>query len=382
MINFDNAATTYPKPYEVRKAVGEAVLKYGGNAGRGGHALAMRTSRAVFEARETAAEFFGAQPENVVFTLNCTLALNMAIQGIMNGGGHMIISHMEHNACARPAAEMAYKGKISLSVADVYEDDEKTLESFRSLICPDTKAIACTIASNVTGRILPYKKIAALCRENNICFIADGAQACGILDIKLSDGINILCTAGHKGLYGITGTGLLISDGKFPIVPIIQGGTGSASSSLKQPVFLPDSLESGTLNIIGAVSVDAGIKFVKKNGIDNIRQHEEKICRRFISELLKNDKVIIYRSPQCQYVPIVSFNIRNVPSEKTAELLAEHGFCLRAGFHCAALAHDMLGTENGTVRFAPSAFSRESDAILLANTIKNISDSKKLSQNY
>ncbi len=382
MINFDNAATTYPKPREVRSAVAEAVEKYGGNAGRGGHELAMRTSQAVFSARETAAEFFGAEPENVVFTLNCTLALNMAIQGIMAGGGHLIISNLEHNSSARPAAELALKKKIILSIAKVYDDDDKTLESFRSLIRPDTKAIVCTIASNVTGQILPYKRIAQLCRERNICFIADGAQACGILDIKMSDGINILCTAGHKGLYGITGTGLLISDGKYKIAPIIQGGTGSSSSSLKQPDFLPDSLESGTMNIIGAASVKTGINFVKKTGVDTIFRHEDKICRRFINELVNDDRIIIYRSPFCKYVPIVSFNIRDIPSEKAAGLLAAQGFALRAGFHCAALAHDNLGTDNGTVRFAPSVFSRESEAVKLANSIKNIARTEKSQKNY
>jgi len=382
MINFDNAATTFPKPIEVQTAVAEAIQKYGGNAGRGGHELAMRTSNAVFEAREEAAEFFGAQPENVVFTLNCTLALNMAIQGIMSGGGHLIISHLEHNASARPAAELAFKKKISLSIAEISDNDDETVENFRSLICRDTKAIVCTIASNVTGQILPYRRIAHLCAEHGICFIADGAQACGILDIKMDDGINILCTAGHKGLYGITGTGLLISDGKFPIAPIIQGGTGSASSSLKQPDFLPDSLESGTINIIGAISVKAGIKFVKKIGIQKIFNHEDKICRRFISELLNDDKIIIYRSPECRYVPIVSFNIKNLPPEQVSSILSEHHFGLRAGFHCAALAHAHLGTENGTIRFAPSVFSRELDAIHLANTIKNIAREKKSTKNY
>lgn len=377
MINFDNAATTYPKPHEVKAAVAEAVEKYGGNAGRGGHELAMRTSKAVYEARDAAADFFGADAENVVFTLNCTHALNMAIQGVMSGGGHLIISHLEHNSSARPAAELAMKKKITLSIAEIFDDDKKTIESFRSLIHPDTKAVVCTIASNVTGQILPYKELAELCARHNICFIADGAQACGILDIKMSDGINILCTAGHKGLYGITGTGLLISDGKFPIQPIIQGGTGSASSSLKQPDFLPDSLESGTLNIVGAISVKAGINFVKKTGTGKIFRHEDKICRRFIAELIGDNRITIYRSPDCRYVPIVSFNIKGVLPEKAAELLAEQGFGLRAGFHCAALAHAQLGTENGTVRFAPSVFSRESDAVRLANSIKNIAGMKK-----
>ncbi len=382
LINFDNAATTYPKPPEVKAAVIRAVDRYGGNAGRGGHDLAMRTSQAVFAAREAAAEFFGAETENVVFTLNCTHALNMAIQGVMSGGGHLIISHLEHNSSARPAAKLALEKKITLSVAEIYDDDDETAESFRSLIRPDTKAIVCTLASNVTGQILPYKRIAEICREHNICFIADGAQACGILDVKLSDGINILCTAGHKGLYGITGTGLLISDGKYRLDPIIQGGTGSASSSMKQPDFLPDSLESGTLNVIGAASVKAGIDFVRRMGTDRIFRHEERICRRFINELRKERNVVIYRSENCRYVPIVSFNIKGIPPEKAAQLLAEKGFCLRAGYHCAALAHAQLGTENGTIRFAPSVFSREADAVALANTIKNIYSAEKSQKNY
>lgn len=377
IINFDNASTTYPKPETVKKSALNAIEKFGGNAGRGGHELSMRTSEAVFSARETIADFFGAEPENVIFTLNCTQSLNTAIQGIMAEGGHMIISGMEHNSSARPSAELARNKKITLSVAQVYPDDRRTIESFRSLIHSDTKAVVCTIASNVTGQILPYREIAEICRKKNICFIADGAQACGILDIKMSDGINILCTAGHKGLYGITGTGLLITDGKFPIKPIIQGGTGSSSSSLRQPDFLPDSLESGTINVIGVMSVKSGIEFVRKIGVKKIFAHEDRICRSFINSLSRNKNIIIYRNPESSYVPIVSFNIKGVPSEKTATFLAEKGYCLRAGFHCSALAHTQLGTENGTVRFAPSVFSNEKDALRLAEIVKNVTVSEK-----
>ncbi|MBQ9899127.1 MAG: aminotransferase class V-fold PLP-dependent enzyme [Ruminococcus sp.] len=369
MVNFDNAATTYPKPVSVREAAAEAIRLYGGNAGRGGHQLAMRTSRAVYSARETAADFFGAQPENTVFTLNCTHSLNLAIQGVMADGGHLIISSMEHNSAARPAFQLAAQEKITLSVARVYPDTERTVESFRRLMRPDTRAVVCTLASNVTGQLLPYREIAELCRERGICFIADGAQACGLIDVKLGDGINILCTAGHKGLYGISGTGLLVTDGAFRIKPIMQGGTGSASQSLEQPDFLPDMLESGTLNVTGAMTVRAGIEFVKKHGAEIIRRREEEICRSFISEL-GSSGVTVYRSPEAGYVPIVSFNIDGVQPERAAELLSEKGYCLRAGFHCAALAHATLGTENGTVRFAPSAFSRSEDAVMLARTIK------------
>lgn len=382
IINFDNAATTYPKPLSVKKAVAEAVEKFGGNSGRGGHALAMRTSRALYSARSTAADFFGAQAENVIFTMNCTHALNLAIQGIMRDGGHLIISSMEHNSAARPAAKLALDGKIKLSIAEICLDDSVTIENFRRLIRHDTKAVVCTLASNVTGQLMPWREIGQLCREHDICFIADGAQACGVVDINISDGINILCTAGHKGLYGITGTGLLITDGKYSISPIIQGGTGSSSLSLRQPEILPDALESGTPCVIGAMSVKAGIEFIRKKGIGDIFAHEERICRRFVRELQKNRNITIYRDPQSSYVPIVSFNAAGIPSEELAGELAEQGFCLRAGFHCAALAHTQLGTDTGTVRFAPSVFNSEYEAAALANTINNIVNRKKLIEKY
>lgn len=378
IINFDNAATTYPKPLSVKKAVAEAVEKFGGNSGRGGHALAMRTSRALYSARNTVADFFGAQPENVVFTMNCTHALNLAIQGIMKDGGHLIISSMEHNSAARPAARLALDGRVKLSIAEVCPDDSDTIGNFRRLIRPDTKAVVCTLASNVTGQLMPWRELGQLCREHDICFIADGAQACGVVDINIADGINILCTAGHKGLYGITGTGLLITDGKYRISPIIQGGTGSSSLSLRQPEILPDALESGTPCVIGAMSVKAGIEFIQRKGIDRISAHEERICRRFVRELEKNRNITVYRSPRSSYVPIVSFNAEGIPSEKLAGELADHGYCLRAGFHCASLAHTQLGTETGTVRFAPSAFSTEADAVSLAELINNIADRKNL----
>lgn len=372
IINFDNAATTYPKPESVKAAVMEAMNRYGGNAGRGGHALAAATSEAVYSAREEIAGFFGAEPENTVFALNCTHALNMAIQGIMSGGGHLIISGMEHNSAARPAAALAAEGRITLSVAEVFPDSRRTLESFRSLIRSDTKAIVCTLASNVTGQIMPYREIGRLCREHGICFIADGAQACGVLDVKLADGINILCTAGHKGLYGITGTGLLVTDGKFPILPILQGGTGTDSMSLRQPELTPESLESGTVGVIGIMSLKAGVEFVKRTGIGNIFRHEDMICRRFIRALAGDERITVYRSPEAGYAPIVSFNIDGIAPGDAAAALAERGYCLRSGYQCSALAHTQLGTENGTVRFSPSLFSRAEDAEELAKLIKTL----------
>ncbi len=369
MVNFDNAATTYPKPAEVRLAVEKAMIRYG-NAGRGGHPIAARTSDLVYAAREAAADFFGAQPDQVVFTLNCTHALNLAIQGIAQNGGHLVISNLEHNSVLRPVYALAKSGRIRYSIAAVKETAAETVRSFASQIRPDTKAVICTLASNVTGQILPWREIGALCQKKNICMIADGAQVCGTLPVKLSDGINILCTAGHKGLYGITGTGLLISDGKYPLPPLMRGGSGSQSGLPDQPSEMPDCLECGTLNVIGAASVKAGLAFVQKKGLSNIHRTESALCDLLITKLSAIPGVTIYRHPNAEYVPIVSFNILGMPSEEAAAALGEQGFCLRAGLHCAPLAHHTLGTVNGTIRFAPSVFSCGQDVLRLAAAVE------------
>lgn len=377
-VNFDNAATTFPKPASVNNAIYEAVRKYGGNAGRGGHKLTAITTEKIFDTRQAAADFFDAEPENTVFTMNCTHSLNLAVQGIMSKGGHIIISGIEHNSSARPVYALSQKGICKFSIAEIGETDEETVLNFRKLIRPDTKAIVCTIAGNVTGQITPYKEIGKLCAEKNICFIADGAQACGILDVKMSHGINILCTAGHKGLYGPSGTGILISDGKYFIEPLMQGGTGSSVFDLRHPDYLPDSLESGTPNTTGIIALRQGINFVSNKSPKKIYAHEAALCDRFIREL-ENTDVIIYRDKDKSYVPVVSFNIPGVKPEQTAYILDKNGFCLRAGLHCAPLAHHSLGTKNGTVRFSPSVFNNEKQVDDLVKIIKN---RNKFSETY
>ncbi len=376
MINFDNAATTFPKPRTVRMAMDRALLEYGGNAGRGGHQLTTKTSDQVFAAREEAAAFFGGKPENTIFCLNCTHALNLAIQGILEPNDHVIISSLEHNAVLRPVAAMVREQGIRCSIAPISDNDEETIAAFQERIRPDTKAIICTLASNVTGQILPYREIAALCRENGICMIADGAQACGTLPVQLSDGMNILCTAGHKGLYGASGTGLLLTDTKFPIKPLLYGGTGSLSAKLGMPDFLPDRLECGTLNIAGILSLRAGIAFVREKGVNRIFQHETACCEKLLSMLKTMPQITVYRKPNVQYAPIISFNADGFPAETLAEALDQKGFCLRAGLHCAPLAHRSIGTiDGGTVRFAPSVFNTLPEVTALGNAIRMITTS-------
>lgn len=369
-VNFDNAATTFPKPIAVKNACVKALEKYGGNPGRSGHTLSIETAEQVYKVRSLAADFFKAKPENVIFALNCTHALNMAIKGVMMRGGHVIFSSLEHNAVARPCYGMMRYG-CTYSIARVEENDDETVSNFEDLITPETKCIVTTIASNITGQILPYKKIAALCKRYGICYIVDGAQACGVLPITMEDGFNILCTAGHKGLYGPTGTGLLISDGTIELDTIVEGGTGATSDELVQTPFLPERLESGTVNTVGIMGLGEGISFIKSQGVMNAYYKEEMLCRLFISKICNIEGVTIYRKPNAYYAPIVSFNIAGSSSQEVAEYLNSKGFGLRGGLHCASVAHRFNGTiATGTVRFAPSLFNSEKDVLRLCEAIK------------
>ena len=373
MVNFDNAATTFPKPESVKRAALRAITVYGGNPGRSGHKLSLAAAEQVYSVREKCAEMFGCEPENVVFTSNCTLALNMAIKGIMQGGGEIICSDLEHNSVSRPIFALSEKN-CSFSVAHISENDDETIENFSRLINSKTKAIACTAGSNVTGQITPFRRIGELCKSKGICFIVDGAQTCGVIPMNIKeDNINILCAAGHKGLYGTTGTGLLVTDGKYQLETIVEGGSGSNSLELVSPPFLPDRLEAGTLNTVGIISLGAGVDFVRKTGINTIFSHETALCDSFVSFLRSSDKFTVYRK-NASYLPVVSFNLDGLPSDKLASMLSDEGFALRGGFHCASLAHNTLGTtHDGAVRFAPSAFNNRSEVNRLCEKLKKIS---------
>ena len=370
-IYFDNAATTYPKPPSVSEAVKTAVERYGGNPGRGGHKFSENAGMMVYSVRERAAKFFGAEVENVAFTQNCTHGLNLAIKGIARPGDRIVISSMEHNSVARPAYALSKQG-VRVDVADIGKSDEDTIKNFRGLIRSDVKCVICTAASNVTGRANPISEIAKMCRENGVCFIVDGAQACGILPIGLKDGMNFLCTAGHKGLYGPTGTGLLISDGKYALKTIIEGGTGATSGELEQTGFMPERLESGTVNTVGIAGLGAGLKYLEQLGIGKLHAYEEELCGVLIDGLKGIDGAKVYRRGE-RFVPIVSFTVEGMPSPALATALASEGYALRGGLHCAFLAHRTLGTlPDGTVRFSPSAFSSERDVVFLINSLKKI----------
>lgn len=375
-MNFDNAATSFPKPPQVKKAVVSALNVYGGNPGRGGHRLSVVTAEQVYKTREAAAKLFGAVPENTIFTANATIALNMAIKGLMSGGGHIIITDYEHNAVLRPVYALSknrnYPSTVSFSIAHVYDEDEQTIDGIRRLIRNDTKCICCMTASNVTGRILPYKAVAALCRSYGIPLVVDATQGAGVLTLDMSAGMSFLCTAGHKSLYGPSGTGLLISSGEYPLTTIIEGGTGATSAEARQTPYLPEQLESGTMNTMGVIGLAAGIEFVSSKTPERILSYETKLCRRLEDGISGLPGVKLYTSKN--KVPITAFNIGNMDSQEVSAKLSDMGFALRGGLHCSALAHKTLGTlEQGAVRFSPGAFNTPQQTDSLIKAIRKIS---------
>ena len=376
MIYLDNAATSFPKPRSVYNIWQNAMSVYGANPGRSGHAFSVRTAEAVYHSREICADFFGGEIENTVFTLNCTAALNFAIKGAARQGGHFVMSDIEHNAVSRPVYAAARELGGSCTIFETASDDEQTVRNAERAIRENTAVLVCTAASNVIGRRNPVQQLAELCKKHNICFIVDAAQGAGVLPLKMDSGINILCAAGHKGLYGPMGTGLMITDGKFPLKTIIEGGTGSASESIVQPDFTPDRFESGTINTAGVIALGAGVEFVKAKTPEAILRHELKLCERFcrgakrLGITLYND---INEGNYGQYAPVVSFNIKNMSASDGAAKLSENGFYLRAGLHCAPLCHKKIGTiDGGTIRFSPSVFTTEGEVDALLRTLSAI----------
>ena len=376
MIYFDNGATTFPKPQSVVRAVGSAMQNYGANPGRSGHKMSLKASEIIFNCRENAAALFGVEsPDRIIFTDNCTTALNTVIKGLLKSGDHAVISSLEHNAVARPLEHLKQR-VVSFSAAQVFEgDDEATIESFRKAVRNNTKLVVCTAASNVFGIRPPVERIAALCRIYNILFCVDAAQSAGVVPVNMSgSGIDFLCAPGHKGLYGPMGTGILAINSDILPESLTQGGTGSMSSSLEQPETLPDKYESGTPNLPGIAGLNAGLKFVMERGEANILSAETAKAQRLYDGLASMRDVVLYTArPQITtHVPVISFNVRGHDSEQIAALLSDRfNIAVRAGLHCAPLAHKSFGTEEqGTVRAVISVYTKPAqiDYFLLSLT--------------
>ncbi len=368
MIYFDNAATTGHKPITVVNAYNYALKNISANPGRSGHYLSQRAANIVYKAREKISDFFDSDgPETVVFTANCTTSINYVLKGVLSKGDHIIISDLEHNAVIRPVNSI----NVDYTIATVsLNDDSETLRNFENSIKSNTKMIFCTAASNVIGKILPLKKIGELCKKHNILFGVDAAQGAGIIPIKMNEmNIDFLCVAPHKGLYCPMGFGVLIA--RKPInKTIIEGGTGTNSLELLQPTTTPERFESGTVNLPAISTINAGIEFVKSNA--NIMFKKENSLVKHLYNCLKKEDYIFYSNPNNNgYVPVISFNHLDTQSDIVAQFLNDKGFAVRAGLHCAPLAHKKIGTVlQGTVRFSPSIFNNISEVDMFIYTLK------------
>ncbi len=362
MIYFDNGATTFPKPVSVLNAVNSTLRYNGANPGRSGHKMSVNASEIIYNCRANAAKLFNVEePERIIFTLNCTTALNIVIKGILKKGDHAIISSLEHNAVVRPLELLKLQG-VEYTIADYDEDEEKIIDNFRKAIKANTKLVICTHASNVFGVKMPIERLSALCRIHGILFCLDAAQTAGVIDISLNNScIDFLCTAGHKGLYGPMGTGILVINNNYLPDGLIQGGTGSFSMDMNQPEVLPDKYESGTPNLPGIAGLNEGIKFVLNKKCSHIEEYEMELIEMLYIGLRNINGVNLYtRKPLLsKNVPVISFNIKDCDSEEIASLLNDkYNIAVRAGLHCAPLAHKNFKTENsGTVRAVISVFT-------------------------
>jgi cysteine desulfurase family protein len=377
VIYLDNGATSFPKPLSVRQNVDISLKKFSANPGRSGHSLSLRAAKEIFECRKRLKELFNVNSEEeIIFTENCTMALNTVIFGLPSEGDHVLISSMEHNSVTRPLESLKDKG-VTYSTFDYSYDDNETVDNVRNLIKPETKLVICTHASNVFGFRFPIERICALCHAYGILFCVDSAQSAGVFDIDVgTNQYDFVCMSGHKSLYGPMGTGVLILNNRN-LKPLLYGGTGTESVKKSQPEGLPEKFESGTQNMNGISGLKAGVDFVKNRGIKNIYNHEYKLAKRLFNGLANNRKVITYNKSfdYGKVAPVVSFNIDGVYSEDLVAKLNKYGIMTRGGLHCSPLAHTTMNTiENGTVRVVPGAFNTINDINYLLNVIRKLTN--------
>ena len=356
MIYFDSAATTFQKPASVSAAMQDA-MKTMTTPGRGGHPAAMRAADTTFACRSELAELFGLEnPGQVVFTMNATHALNIAIKTLVRPGSRVVISGYEHNAVSRPLAALGTKTMVAS--APLFQPDA-VIEAFDRLINAETSAVICNHISNVFGFIQPVEKVAAICRKRHVPLIIDASQSAGVLPLNMTElGADFIAMPGHKGLYGPQGTGVLLC-GRKQVQTLLEGGTGSLSIQQEMPDFLPDRLEAGTHNMPGIAGLLEGVRFVRKRGLSSICDRERRLTLMMAEGLRSLSGLHVYAMPGLREQAGV---LSVVPAGKDVEVvgsqLAERGIAIRSGIHCAPLAHRNAGTlDTGTIRISFSDFN-------------------------
>ncbi|MGN0763702.1 MAG: aminotransferase class V-fold PLP-dependent enzyme [Aristaeellaceae bacterium] len=363
MIYLDNAATSYPKPPQVIRAMAGTLEKLGANPGRGGHRLAVCAGRVVQRCREELAELAGIQhPERVIFTHSCTESLNLAISGTLHEGDEVLCSHGEHNAVMRLLDRYAAAGQITVRVLPPDETGVLQPHTLQRMISPKTALVIICHASNVTGVVQPVDRLGAVCRENGVPLLVDAAQTAGMLDVSLAAlNADMVAMPGHKGLLGPHGTGVLILGEGMDPEPLMCGGTGSASESLRQPDMLPDRYESGTLNLPGIAGLLAGVKFVRAHQAE-IHQYEQHLARRLRSQLETMDRLTLLGHPDAPKMGMVSFVPKGMDVSALSDDLDRSGVAVRGGLHCAPSIHTWLGTlQSGAVRASVGIYNTEQE---------------------
>ncbi len=381
VIYFDNTATSFPKPPGVIEALTNYVTNIGANPGRSGHILAIEAGEIVFKTRRELAKLLGVKnPMRVIFGFNATDALNTAIKGFLHKGDHVITTAMEHNSTIRPLKQLEEEGTITLSIAGADENGKVRIEEIEKQINKNTTLVVVNHVSNVNGAVQNIKEIGRLCRKNSLTLFVDGAQSAGYLPVNLKeDNIDIYAFTGHKGLYGVQGTGGLLFNDDFDykrVKPFRAGGTGSRSADIIQPDFLPDMFESGTLNTGGIASLLEGLKFLTEKGIDNVLKHEQALAAHFYSKASKEVKGIKFIGYDRSNLGIISFQIESHSVSGIAEILSEkYGIMCRQGLHCSPLAHRSLNSfPEGTVRFGFGAFNTLEEVDYAVEALKRIAE--------
>ena len=365
-IYLDNAATSFPKPKKVIKETLNCLQNYGGNAGRSSHNLSLLASKKLNECRELVCTLVNAKSsENVVFVPSCTYGLNLIIKGILKQGDHVIISDMEHNSVYRPIYKMASEGIITYEIFSALstpnQSEETLIYNIESKIKKNTRLLICNHQSNITSYSLPITKIGELCKKYHILFALDVAQSIGHYNIDVQKShINYLSAPGHKGLYGVQGSAFVVVNSPHLLETLVEGGNGIYSLDPQMPSFLPERYEVGTLPMPAIAGLSEGIKETNNYGVEYISQYEK-----FLFSYLRDGLLNIKNTNV--YLPnfsgsTLSFTIDSIPNEKICDALNQEKIYLRSGFHCSALAHSSLKTNNsGTVRASFGIFNTKSE---------------------
>lgn len=376
MIYLDNAATTLHKPPQVAEAVLSAMGAMG-NCARGTHGEALHAARLVYDTREKLAKLFGCpRADHVVFTCNATEALNIAIQGLIRPGDHVVTTDLEHNSVLRPLYKLEKEQGVRLSFVPADKKGRVQYEDFAKLITPETRAVVCTHASNLTGNTLDVARIAQMAHEKGALCIVDASQSAGHLPIDMEKmGLDVVCFTGHKGLMGPQGTGGLCIRPGVEIAPFKVGGTGILSYRKTQPEAYPTRLEAGTLNGHGIAGLHAALEFLEETGVEAIHQREKGLMERFYEGVKDIPGVTVYGEFDAPVrTAVVSLNIGDYDSGEVADALSEeYGIATRPGAHCAPRMHEALGTvEQGAVRFSFAYYNTEEEVDTAVAAIKEL----------